>query len=236
MEPMTAMLLVSAASAALSGITGGLGASKAKKEQRRARRAALSAAQRNQQLTHEFGLKEQNELMKGLEAALGGFDTARGEVGRTGRASKRRAVESGEQLQSQIAQTLQNTGFGSNSSLAANAARGIRADTQRALAGVDEGLGRMFSDLAVGRGQAEMSGRSQIAGSIANQGNELRNINRDIAAAFGARSFSGQTPGVDLSGLAGLLAMLGGGGGAAGGTAGATGTPPPAGMNLQTFV
>ena len=155
-----------------------------KRRRRNFRRNAYLTGQANKALVERFGKLERGKLEEALAAQLAGYDTASVQANKFGRNAQRRAIETEEQSFGDLSQALQGAGFAGNSSLAGNARRGVRADTQRQLSEIDEALSQVFADLAIGRGQAEAQGKTQIAGSLARQGQQLININRAIAAAY----------------------------------------------------
>lgn len=154
-----------------SAIGGYLSARKEKKEKKKMK-ARIEKTRRITQAIQSRGLAQQEGLTRQSTAQqLAGFDVARKEAERMGRASKQGALDRGQQLGAQLSQDLTNRGLGSTT-VGANLQRGISADTSRTLGGINEGLAQMFGNLALGRSQVESQGTQALA-DLAAQGTNL---------------------------------------------------------------
>ena len=189
--------LIAAGLGLASGI---VGSKSARKSRRRARRGLQIASQRNDFFQ---GLRR-NKLQTALKELGGGFDDAGKQLSRSGNVAKRDVGIQEDLSRGRLEQNIFNTGFG-NSSIKANAERGLGSDTSRRLAEIDQGLGRLFSNLAIQRAQATTQVRGQIADTFGQQGlAQERFADRNLD--LNTTSFQG--PQLDFSGIAAALLAL----------------------------
>lgn len=141
-------------------------------------------------------LSQQEALARqATQQQLGGFDAARRETARLGRGAKRSALDRETQLGASASQGLANRGLGSTT-IGANLQRGIASDTNRLMAGVDEGMAQQFGNLALGRGATEAAGTQQLS-QLAGQRGDLMSqlaqmgIMRDL---YGSTPWGGGAP------------------------------------------
>jgi hypothetical protein len=111
-------------------------------------------------LTDLFNLG-QSELMDALKARTAGFDRALSEAGRMGGASRRAALELGQQQTGAAQQSAISRGFSGAGTT--GAAGQIASQTARNIAAINEQMGRLYTSLNVGRGEAEAAGRGSLA-------------------------------------------------------------------------
>lgn len=163
---------------ALQGIPGGIGIMGSMMSKRRAKKDKRKAQKRFQRALNlresvEGGnLQKQEALARQATAQqLAGFDAAKNEAARMGRTSKQSALDREQQLGATLTQNLQNRGLGSLT-VGGGHMRGITADTQRQMSGINESLAGMLGELAMGRAGAEAQGTANIAG-IAGQQSDL---------------------------------------------------------------
>ena len=150
------------------GIMSGRRARKDKKKAQKRFKRALNA----RESIEGRGLQQQEALARQATAQqLAGFDAAKAEAGRMGRASKQSALDREQQLGASLTQNLQNRGLGSLTT-GGNLQRGLAADTSRQFAGINESLAGMLGELAMGRAGAEAQGTANIA-NIAGQQSDL---------------------------------------------------------------
>jgi hypothetical protein len=195
---MTALL-----AAGLGAVAGGIGSKEAKKARKRAERNLESARNRSSL----FKDLERRDLERALEELLKNFDTARSDLGRAGEISKRDVRDNEVKTKGVIDQRLLDAGL-TNTTVGANADRGLAADTQRRLSEIDVGIASLFSDLAVQRAGAETSVRGAIARSTGARG-ALASDFANKQLLLDTTSF--QAPPLDFSGIAqGLLDRFGG--------------------------
>lgn len=150
------------------GFLSGRGAKKAKRKAQKRFKRALDTTQSIQ----GRGLQQQEALSRqATQQRLSGYDAAKRETERMGRASKQQALDSETQLTGRLSQGLQNRGLGSTT-VGSNLQRGIAADTSRQFQGINEGLAQAFGNLAMGRSGVEAEGTRDLAG-IAGQQSDL---------------------------------------------------------------
>ena len=144
--------------------------SRAQKKQNRSYSRRLGRSLRDTEAIRgrEFAQRE-GLTRQATQELVGGYDAARKEVGRLGRAGKQGALDRANQTQASISQNLSNRGLGSLTT-GANLGRGINADLGREVQGIDEGLAGLFSNLAMGRSQAQAGGTNALAGLAAERG------------------------------------------------------------------
>ncbi len=153
---------------ALGGYLSGRRARKDKKKAQKRFKRALNA----RESIEGRGLQQQEALARQATAQqLAGFDAAKAEAGRMGRASKQSALDREQQLGASLTQNLQSRGLGSLTT-GGNLQRGLAADTSRQFAGINESLAGMLGELAMGRAGAEAQGTANIA-NIAGQQSDL---------------------------------------------------------------
>lgn len=122
------------------------------------------------------GLQQQEALSRlATKQRLGGYDTARSEAGRLGRAGKQGALDRGQQMEARVSQGLQNRGLGSTT-VGANLSRGVAADTSRSMQSIDEGLAGLYGDLALGRAGAEAAGSDQLSALAGQRGDVMSQL------------------------------------------------------------
>lgn len=141
-------------------------AKKERKKQIKNLRGALSATESIQGAS----LGQQEALARAAtKQQLGGYDAAKREAERLGQSSRQGVLDRETQLGARASQGLASRGLGSTT-IGANLQRGIASDTNRQLQGINEGLGGMFADLALGRAGAEAAGTERLAGLAAQRG------------------------------------------------------------------
>lgn len=139
------------------------------RKQRRRMKKKLGRALDATEAIQGKGLQQQQALSRQATAQqLAGYDAAKREANRMGRASKQAALDKEQQLGASLTQNLADRGLGSLTT-GGNLQRGIAADTGRQIAGINEGLAGMFGDLALGRAGAEAEGTSNLAGLMGQQ-------------------------------------------------------------------
>ena len=209
--------------------------SKAKKRQQKRYnkrfKGALNATEsiRGRELAQREGLSR-----KATQELVGGYDAARREASRVGRAGKQGALDRATQLESSARQNLSDRGLGSLTSSITGPSRGINADLTRQTQGIDEGLAGLYGDLAMGRSQAQAGGSQQLAGLAAERGQLGANLAQmgTMGEFYGASPWGGggQMPEIPNSlgqswltglqtgtGIYGGMGGFGGGGGGGGG-------------------
>jgi hypothetical protein len=174
---------------------GVLGARQEKKANRRYSRRlgrSLKATEsiRGRELAQREGLTRQ-----ATQELVGGYDAARREVSRLGRSGKQGALDRANQQQASITQNLADRGLGSLTS-GANLSRGIGADLTRQYQGIDEGLASLFSNLSLGRSQAQAGGTQELAALAQERGLLGANLAQmgNLREMYGASPFGGNGP------------------------------------------
>lgn len=206
----------------LGGYLSGKSARKKKRKAQKRFQRALNARE-----SIEGGnLQKQEALARQATAQqLAGFDAAKNEAARMGRTSKQSALDREQQLGATLSQNLQNRGLGSLT-VGGGHMRGIAADTQRQMSGINEGLAGMLGELAMGRAGAEAQGTANIA-NIAGQQSDLMSQLAQMRLLGGATA--GPTGSFDpgsfadayrpntgsgmMEGIGSLMGGMGGGGG-----------------------
>lgn len=156
----------------LPGVIGGVMSSRSAKKKKRKAQKRFDRALKVRESVEGRGLQQQEALARQATAQnLAGFDAAKREAATRGQASKQAALDREKTLGASLTQNLQNRGLGSLTT-GGNIQRGLAADTQRTIGGINEGLGGMFGDLALGRAGAEAQGTANIA-NIAGQQTDL---------------------------------------------------------------
>jgi len=163
--------------------------------------------------------QQEDFLRQGIAAQTGAYDSALADLSRTGRASRRQAADQSNQALASGMQGLASSGLGS-STLAQNYRTGAASSLSRDLAGIDERLAGLRSNLTIGRGQAQAQGYGGLASLYGQRRAGERDLEMQRFGLFTGYQPQAQT--VDFSGLAGLFGggQKGmGGGGFAGGAA-----------------
>lgn len=174
------------------GVLGG----KSEKKQRRRYGRRLKRALGATEAIQGRALSQQEALTRqATQQRLGGFDTARREASRLGRGAKQSALDRERQLLGRASQGLASRGLG-GTTIGANLERGIASGTNREMSNIDEGMARMFGDLALGRSGAEAAGTEALSGLAGQRGDLMSGlaqmgIMRDL---FGASPFGGGGP------------------------------------------
>lgn len=206
----------------LGGYLSGRSARKQKRKAQKRFKRALDA----REAIEGKGLQQQQALSRQATAQqLAGYDAARREANRMGRASKQSALDKEQQLGASLTQNLADRGLGSLTT-GGNLQRGIAADTGRQIAGINEGLAGMFGDLAMGRAGAEAQGTANLAWIMGQQSDlmsqlaQMRLLGGATAGPTGTfdpgswqpayRPNTG--PGM-MEGMGALMGSMGGGGG-----------------------
>lgn len=195
------------------------------KKQRKREKKRLSRAISATESIQGKGLQQQEALARqGTQQQLAGYDAAKREAQRLGQSSKQGLLDRESQLGATLSQGLTNRGLGSTT-VGGNIQRGISADTQRGMMGINEGLAEMFGQLALGRSGVEAQGtqrlsdlsgqRSDLQSQLSQMGflggRTLGNFQMDqsVPQSFGSQLMN--------AGNAGLGAFIGAGGGQGGG-------------------
>lgn len=146
----------------MSGVGGFLSGRRAKKKEKKLKKNIENTRLKTESIFGK-GLAQQEALSRQATGQeLAGYDTARKETARLGRASKQRALDSESQLGARLSQGLADRGLGSTT-VGPNLQRGLAADTSRQFQGIDEGMAQMFGNLALGRSQVESQGTQSLA-------------------------------------------------------------------------
>lgn len=203
MDPMT-LAMLSGGMGFGQSMLGGRSQRRQRKKMKRKLGRALDATEAIQ----GKGLQQQQALSRQATAQqLAGYDAAKREAQRMGRASKQSALDKEQQLGASLSQNLADRGLGSLT-VGGNLQRGIASDTQRQMAGINEGLAGMFGDLALGRAGAEAEGTANLAGLMGQQSDlmaQLAQMRALDGAQLGGFQLDQNTP---QSGLEGLLGGL----------------------------
>lgn len=102
-------------------------------------------------------------LRRGNEAAVGGYDQAIGKASDISRSARREAITRGEGLEGQLVARMGAGGKFGTTALD-NARMGLASSLTRDLEGIDSAFSGLFSELAIGKGQAIQGGEQGIAG------------------------------------------------------------------------
>ena len=164
--------------ATMALISGGLSfgqdylSSRSAKKQRKRYNKRLRRTVAGQESILGRSLGQQEALARqATQQQLGGYDTARREAARLGRGAKREALDRETQLMGRASQGLTQSGLGSTT-VGTNLQRGITSDTNRTMAGVDEGLAGLYGNLALGRAGVEAQGSERL-GELAGQRGDI---------------------------------------------------------------
>lgn len=230
MDPFTMALLAGGMSFGQDYLAG-----RSQKKQRKRYGRRLGRALNATESIQGKGLQQQEALTRqATQQQLAGYDAAKREAARLGRGAKQSALDRETQLGARASQGLADRGLGSTT-IGANLQRGIASDTNRSLAGIDEGLAGMYGDLALGRAGAEAGGTQQLAGLAREQGDLMASLAqmrqmRDLYGSSpwgGSQALPGREHGLGQSlltgaqtGLGAFMGMGSGGGGMGGGMGG----------------
>jgi hypothetical protein len=111
-------------------------------------------------LTDLFNIGE-SQMLDALRERTAGYDRALDQVGLMGGASRRAALELGQQAQGAAQSSAISRGFSGASTT--GAAGQIASQTARNIAIINEQMGRLYTSLSVGRGEASAAGRTGLA-------------------------------------------------------------------------
>lgn len=171
MDPLT-MGLLSGSMGFGQSMLGG----RSQRKQRRRMKKKLNRALDSTEAIQGRALQQQGALTRQATAQqLAGYDSAKREASRMGRASKQSALDREQQLGASLTQNLQNRGLGSLT-VGGNLQRGLAADTQRQLGGINESLASMLGELALGRSGAEAAGTQALSGLAGQQGDLMSQL------------------------------------------------------------
>lgn len=156
------------------------------------------------------------------DAVLGDLDRSEAQIGQGTRSALRQANTGANQAQAAMTTALNARGLG-NSSIAANAQRGVASDLARNVGDIYAREGAIKSQL----GQSRAGYRAQVEGDLANlplmRNSSMQNRLMSWADALEGMSATPSGSGSGLSSLLGNAGLLGGlalGGGAGGGAGG----------------
>jgi len=145
-------------------VLGGYLSGRSARKQKRKAQKRFNRALDSREAIEGKGLQQQAALSRQATAQqLAGYDSAKKEAGRMGRASKQSALDREQQLGASLTQNLSNRGLGSLT-VGGNLQRGLAADTQRQIGGINESLAGMLGELALGRSGVEAQGTANLAG------------------------------------------------------------------------
>lgn len=219
--------LLGGVGAAAGGIGGGLFGSSSADKARRAnqknveRMLALigDERRRSERLFGDAG----DLLLGGRSQLLAGFGEARDEIGRVGSSARRRTLDRERQALASTSQGLAQRGLG-NTTVAANAARGVRSDTDLSLADIDERIAGLRSGLAVQQGGAAYAAEADRARLLQALAAQHAGLTGQATGVLSGVQYTAQPTNTAGLGMLGYLlgSGVGGmfGGGAAGGAAG----------------
>lgn len=151
-----------------------------------------------------FG-EAQRTAGKSLPLVQGAFQGARANLGASAGATARRLAENQPGRAAGASAAVGAGGWG-NSSVAALADRGVRADTARALADLDRMYAEAFGDLALGEANAVAGANAGLAALQASEGANLAQLFESAAQAIGSKQTL-QNPGLmgQLQGIASIV-------------------------------
>jgi hypothetical protein len=166
-----------------------------------------------------FGDVTQEQLTKGLQARIGGYDQAIERSSDVSRAARRGVLQRGKQLESDL--TARMGAGGKFGTTALDAARiGLHSALSSDLENIDAGFADLFSSLAVGRGETEAAGRSALGAFAQDRSSQESELYRLLAGTVKTPK-AGMLGGLLSAGGAALGTMFGGPvGGAFGGELG----------------
>ena len=142
--------------------------------------ARLSQLIRGDQQRARTGMGQQLSAQMGVMPFLSqGYDQARQEISNVGGASRRRALSREQEQLGGLNSRFAGMGFQSPG-LQAGLSRGVYGDTQRALSGIDQRLAGLYSNLAVGKGQAQAGAQQNLSNLLGQQAGQ----NLDIDALW----------------------------------------------------
>lgn len=161
--------------AGIGGLAGGLlGGRKKKKKLKKQQKKLRAEIEKQRNITRNImgkGLSQQEALARlATEQQLGGFDTAQKAAQASANQAKRDVLSREQQTLGAASQALTNRGLG-GTSRAANIQRGIASDTNRSMAGIDQGLADYFGQLAMGRAGVQAGGTQALAGLAGQRSN-----------------------------------------------------------------
>lgn len=185
---------------------------RARRNSRRRGQLSIDQYQRPLDAMH-FGQMEQF-LRQAMGAQTGAYDDALSQLSLQSRGARRDAITRSGQGLSQGLQGLTGAGLGS-STLAQNYRTGAASGLARDLAGIDESLAGLRSNLLVGRGGAQAQGFASLADLFGRR--QQRDADLE-AQRFGLLTGTGLPQGgggmpLDLSGIAQFASLFGRGGG-----------------------
>ena len=160
-------------------------------------------------------------LRQGLGATQAGFGQAFGHLSRAGVSGRQSVLDQQRQGLGAISAGLASRGLGSTTVLQ-NAQRGMYSDTSRRLAEIDENIGSMLANLAVGRGSAMSAGLGGLAGMRVAGTQALTGQRNDMQSILLGTVPTADSTGGGLASLGTLLALYGGKGATSGTTGGAS--------------
>jgi hypothetical protein len=166
-----------------------------------------------------YGAQAREQLQKGLGAQLGGYDQAINKTSGIERTARRDAITRSGDLEASVTNQYGQGGRFGTTALD-NARMGLHSSLTRDLDAIDSNFAGLFSQLSIGKGQAEAGGRSALAGLEIGQGDRESQLIQLLSGTL-----KKPKPGMlsELLGLAGAgLGTAFGGqfGGAIGGEAG----------------
>lgn len=153
--------------------------------------------------TEYFGQAAIAAQKDALERIPQQYREARAGVAQQGRVGTQQILDAQSRAMAASQQAAIDAGL-SGSTAQVAAGRGVSADTSRALAGLQAGLGQLYSSLDVGQAQAEQAGAAQLSGLLQGQASSAQNL---LGLAFSGmnQSVIEQDSGGG-SGVGGLLA------------------------------
>jgi hypothetical protein len=197
--------------ATLGAVSGLFGGGRAKKALKHTRADILRTHNLLRGLTGLRYGEARTSLQDSLATIRSGYGRARGAVSSLGSASTTRALEREQSNLGTARASLNASGLGS-STLLANAQRGISADTNRALAAIDESLAGIFSGLEAQQAGMEAGVQGELSRlSLSQLGTESENEMSRLMLYRGLGSTGIQTAPQSTEGLdySGLIAALG---------------------------
>lgn len=151
-----------AAGSAISALAGGIGAAQQAAAQKELMKKIL-ALYKKQAGQETIQYEKQLALLQGALKDQGKtFDAAKKDLSFYGQQAKQGILDQSKQAQAGAQQQLVSSGL-YNTTVGANMQSGIQGQAGKALAGVDQQLGQMFSGLTMAKGQATTAAKGALA-------------------------------------------------------------------------
>lgn len=224
------MSWIAGAAAAAGGIMDAVNKNQAKQKQKGLLSKMNKLYRQNLMETESLYGQAYQQIMKGMMYGNQGYAQGRKDVSMSGAGSRQAVMDMMKQNLAEMKQQSISGGFG-NSTVLSNLNRGVYADTQRNLLGVDSNIAGQLGGMSVNQGMMQQAAMQQLAQLLMAKAAAKNSGYQGWAGALGNVQHTASGGGnQDFSGIMKLFGGMFGGGGGGGSSSAGSGIGGMAGM------